>query len=71
VATGPVLALASLPPGLIATNIQLQAPPFHIVLPPQLIDSFDSRSPLYPTAHRPVDLIETRYKADIKLDDLK
>ena len=72
VATGPVLAAAALPQPFIAyTNIQLQAPPGEIFLPPRFIDGFDSQSSLYPPMRRPVDLIDTRYQPDIKLDDLK
>lgn len=68
VATGPVLAVASLPPWFrIATNIQLQLPPRRF----EMRDSFDSQSPLYPPMDRSVDLIDTRYQPDIKLDDLK
>ncbi len=70
--TGPVLAAASLPPRLITlTNIQWQAPPVHIVLPPRFIDSFDSQGPLYPPVQRRLDLIDLRYQPDIELDDLK
>jgi hypothetical protein len=71
VATGPVLPAFSLPPRLTTTNIQWGAPPIHIVLPPRFIDSFDSQSPLYPPMRQPVDLIDTRFQSDIKLDDLK
>ena len=68
VATGPVLAVASLPSQfIITTNIQLQSPPLRFEMP----GSFDSQSPLYPPMRRPVDLIDTRYQPDIKLDDLK
>jgi hypothetical protein len=72
VLAGPTLASASLPPEFFSTtNIQWQAPPVHIVLPPRFIDSFDSQSPLYPPVQRRLDLIDTRYQPDIKLDDLK
>ena len=71
-ATGPVLAAASLPPRFITiTNVQWEAPPIHIVLPPRFIDSFDSQSPLYPPMRLNVDLIDTRYQPDINLDNLK
>jgi hypothetical protein len=72
VLTSPTLAAASLPPAFIAiTNIQWEAPPVHIVQPPQFIDNLDSQNPVYPPPHRPVDLIDTRYRPDIKLDGLK
>ena len=72
VLTGPAMAAASLPPPvMVITNIQWQMPPVEIILPPRLIDSFDSQSPLYPPPRRPVDLIDTRYRPDIKMDDLK
>jgi hypothetical protein len=71
VVTGPVLAAASLPPRFITTtNIQWQASPIHIGLPPRSIDSFDPQSPPFPPM-RPMHLIDTRYLPDIKLDDLK
>lgn len=68
VATGPVLAVASLPPQfIIATNLQLQSPPLRF----EMRDSFDSQSPLYPPMRRSVDLIDTRYQPDIKPEDLR
>ena len=70
-ATGPVLAAASLSLPLSITNIQWQTPPLEIDLPPRFLDSFDPQSPLYPPMSRNVDLIDTRYQPDIKLDDLK
>ena len=73
VATGPVLASASLPPSFITvTNLEWEAPPIHVVLPPRFIDSLDSQNPLYPQMmRRNVDLLDTRYQPDIRLDDLK
>ena len=68
VATGPVLAVASLPPQfIITTNIQLQSPPMRF----EMLDSFDSQSPLYPPMRRSVDLIDTRYQPDIKPEDFR
>ena len=66
--TGPAMVAASLPPPVIVIT---DMPPLEIVLPPRLVDSFDSQNPLYPPPRRPVDLIDTRYRPDIKLDDLK
>ena len=67
VATGSVLATASLPPRFITiTNIQIHTP-----LPPRSIDSLDPQSPLYTPMRQPMHLIDTRYQPDIKLDDLK
>ena len=68
VATGPVLAVASLPPQFIGTtNFQLQLPPMRF----EMRDSFDAQSPLYPPMRRSVDLIDTRYQPDIKPEDLR
>jgi hypothetical protein len=70
VATGPVLAAASLPPRIITiTNIQWEAAPIRALLP--AIESFDAPSQLNPLMRQNVDLIDTRYQPDIKLDDLK
>ena len=69
VATGPLLAAASLPPAL-ATNFVIQLPPLRSVMP-QASGGLGVQSPLYPPPRPSVDLIDTRYQPDIKLDDMK
>lgn len=62
--------LASLPPRSITiTNIEWQLPPNRVVRLPQSLDSVDPL--LYPRARRSMHLIDTHYKPDVNLDDMK
>ena len=67
---GPVLALASRPQQFtFSTNVQWEVQP--IPSESQFIDNFDSQGPLIDPLQWRVDLIDTRYQPDIKLEDLK
>ena len=70
-ATGPLLAMASVPPKFFTTNWQVEVPAFEIVMPEQATDSLDSRLLLSPAFQPSLHLIDTRRQPDIKLDDLK
>jgi alpha-beta hydrolase superfamily lysophospholipase len=71
VVTGPFLARTSLPhPLTTITNGKWKFRPI-LVVPPNSLDLQSTLPPLYPAPHPSMDLIDTRYEPNIRLDDLK
>ena len=75
VATGPVVDVASLSALFVTnfsiTNNQWEQPSLRGLRWTVDPDRMNARGPLYPGRPGSVDLIDTRYRPDIQLDDLK